>query len=390
MKKKKWFWGILLLLLLLALAAPRFLWQEQATRSLPLLIVDKTVPDQSYREHAGLIWSLNHFKIQPPEGQSWRLDRDYLGFTPPPPGQAPPKQGPKLRAEDLKGKKWLFIADSYGVYRQDFRLAEQEAHDKELDSPDYSQKIYGGFDGDEISVIENFVAQGGHLWGEFNTFASPTHGQERERLEEVLGVEWSGWAGRYFEHLENTEEVPAWARRNWKRHHGSTWDFRGPGWMLVHEDSRIEVLQEGPDIAAKGLKIHLQNPHPLLKNCYDRVPFYYWFDILKPLKNTQVLAQYELELSDSGRQILNQAGIPAQFPALLMASEKPLRLYFAGDASDAKLDHGSYKLKGRMYWKSLGRLQETSIEQRAFFWEFYLPLIHNIIDRLSSTSPPSK
>lgn len=379
---KKIFWGIVLLLLLSALAAPRVLWQQESMRLLPLLIVDKTVPDQSYREHTALIWTLNHFKIQAPQ-ELWAKATDYLGFTPPPVGEKPALEGPPLRAEALNGKDWLVLADSYGVYRQDFRLALQESQNKELESPDYSEKIYGGFDADEVTVIENFVAQGGHLWAEFNTFASPTHGAPRERLEKVLGVNWTGWAGRFFEALENEEEVPAWARRNWKQNHGTEWTFKGPGWLLVHEDSRIEVLQEGPDIESNGLKIYLQGEDPLTKNCYDRVPFHYWFDILTPTENAQVLAQYRLGLKDSGREILKKAGIPENFPALVKASSNPLVLYFAGDASDAGLDRGNYKLKGRMYWKQLGRFQEYSTEQRAYFWEFYLPLMQNILQRIS-------
>jgi len=381
---KKIFWGIILLLVLAVFTAPRILWEREITRPLSTLIVDKTVPDQSYREHAGLIWTLNHLKIQAPQN-TWNKATDYFGFTPPPAGEKPPLEGPPLTSHDLENKEWLVLADSYGVYHQDFHLALQESQNTELESPDYSKKIYGGFDKDEVSVIENFVKQGGHLWAEFNTFASPTHGEPRERLEKVLGLDWTGWAGRFFEQLENKEEVPAWARRNWKQHHGTDWAFKGAGWLLVHEDGRIEVLQEGPDIEKNGLKIYLQSEDPLLNHCYDRVPFHYWFDILTPTEG-QVLAQYKLELKDPGREILKKAGIPENFPALIKASNKPLVLYFAGDASDAALKYGNQKLKGRMYWKRFGRLQESTREQGAYFWEFYLPLMQNITNRLAPLS----
>lgn len=367
---------------------PRYLWIKTPTRSLPLLIVDKTVPETDYREHQGLIWTLNHFKIQPPKAQeSWTAAKNYLGYEPPADDQPPPMDGPSLTDQDVADKSMLFIADSYGVYRQDFHvLAEPDPQEskRKTASPDYSKKIYGGFDLEEAQVIEDFAAE--HpVWGEFNTFASPTHGEARARLEKLFGVKWTGWAGRYFVDLANESEIPAWARRNWKAHKGSEWSFEGQGWLLVHEDSRIEVLQIKQDIPSDGLKFyHTQPDHPLLENTFDAVPFYYWFDILE-LDGAQELAEYRFELKDSGRAILEQAGIPLKFPALMQASQKPLRLYFAGDASDQELELGRFRVKHRMKWKRALRNLETSTGPQAFFWEFYLPLMGNVLDAVAGS-----
>lgn len=384
---KKFLQGLILFFVVVGLIAfytiPGYLWNNTLSRDLPLLIVDKSVPEQDYREHQGLIWTLNHFKINAPnQSESWDASQHYLGFDPPPAGSPPPPDGPKLKAQDLEGKSMLFITDSYGVYEQDFRIAAEPV-DRKKESPDYSKKLYGGFDADEVQVIENFVAAGHPLWGEFNTFASPTHNNERVRLEKLFGVKWTGWAGRHFEDLANDSEVPAWARRNWKANKGTEWAFTGAGWLIVHEDSRIEVLQISEDVSAAGLKFyHTQPEHPLLKETYDAVPFYYWFDIVE-LDGAQELAQYRFDLTESGTAILNQAGIPTQFPALMQASSRPLRLYFAGDASDQELKLGNFQRKHRMKWKRVFRIPEIDLGQQAFFWEFYLPLLSNVLDEVA-------
>jgi hypothetical protein len=58
---------------------------------------------------------------------------------------------------------------------------------------DYLAMIYGGLKDAEVDAVEEFGARGGHIVAEFNTFASPTSGESRERLEALFGLDWSGW-----------------------------------------------------------------------------------------------------------------------------------------------------------------------------------------------------
>jgi len=366
-----------LLVLALFFSLPWLNWAFQPTHPLKLLILDKTVPDRSYREHAALIWSLNHFKIPHPEHPTWVKETDYLGYTPENPVTKKPGFGEKLKAEALKDKDLLFIADSYGVYSQD------EAEAKREKAPDYSRKLYGGLDDQEVDLIENFLNQGKALIAEFNTFASPTRGAARKRLEKLLNLNWTEWSGRYFEKLEHPTEIPAWARRNWKQQSGSEWNFKGPGYLLVNENSRVVVLEFGKEVLPEGLRIYKASHHPFMKDFGDEVPFYYWFDILKVQPGSQVLAEYRLNLTDQGHALLKKEGIPAQFPAIVLTETPSLRLYLAGDASDSALDLGSPSWSGRQTWFKNWPLDSPNPEQIDFFWRCYIPLMRNVYAYLS-------
>ncbi len=400
---------LLLLLIVLVGTSPYLLWVMQPQRELPGVIFDKTVPDHTYREHQGLTWALNYFKVKPPVGDAWRKNADYVGFYPADPAVFSVKQpgvGRLLSAADLKGQQWLYITDTYGVYAQDVENAaayekRQALQDSPfqnveaanpLQSPNYSAHIYGGMQPQEIDAMTQFSRQGGHVIAEFNTFASPTEASARKRLETFFGVRWTGWTGRFFQQLENPEEVPVWARENYQRQYGKAWVFSGKGWVVVHEDGRIGVLEASTeldaasrDVPPQALKIHLTQPqHPLLHKVYDAVPYTYWFDILEPLDGSQVLAEYVWRLMPSGRKTLQSLGLPERFPFMVLAAESPLRIYLAGDASDRAQESQIYALKGRLTWERLGRFKEPKENQDAFFWSFYLPWIQNVLDHVAT------
>lgn len=391
MKKKLslviWIAGILLVGVLVA--TPYLIWLSKPMTPLRVKIIDKTVPSSTYREHAALTWVLNHYKIQAPaQAQDWQENRDYTGFHPFP--SPAPENGygekDRLTSEDFKNQDLVFITDTYGVYKQDFRISEQVKRERsqsdravEIESPDYSPQIYGGLSTQELALVRSYTQSGGSLIAEFNTFASPTAGAPRQEMQDLLGLDWTGWTGRFFERLEDAEEIPAWARRNYKAHYHKDWSYQGPGWLIVHEDSRIVVLEEGKDAPKQALKIHHLSDHPLLKGSYDEVPYMYWFDINQARPKTQVLAEYRLQVTASGEQILKQFGLKSNFPFLSLASEKPLIAYFAGDVSDKFHEVGNYKLAGRGPWERFGRFKESNASQSAFFWEFYLPVMDNIL-----------
>lgn len=371
--------GVVLALLILAglLLIPWIHWANQPVWPLRLQILDKSVPDRSFREHAALIWSLNHLKILHPQGRAWDKERDYRGYTPYEPATRKPGEGLPLRAEDLHGRHLLFLADTYGVYSQD----EAEArHEK---APDYSRRIFGGLDAGEVTLIEQFLASGQALIAEFNTFASPTQKPERIRLQQLLGLRWTEWSGRFFSELSHPIEIPAWARRNWKKQTGQEWAFQGPGLLFVHENGRVAVLQEKQEIHPEGLRIFRTSSHPFMKGFGDGIPFHYWFDIVQPAVGSQVLAEYRLDLTDRGAQILNREGIPHHFPALILREQPSLRLYLAGDASDNALDLGNFRWSGRQTWFWYWPWDNPTPEQVDFFWRGYLPLMRHVFTYLS-------
>lgn len=358
-------------------SAPWVAWQMQAARDLDVVIVDKTVPMRNYREHSSLVWALNHLKVKAPErGNRWQLEKDYIGYYPPAAG-GPGGVERVLTGADLAGKDILFIADTYGVYRQDV----EESHRKK--AADYSPRIIGGIEPKEADAIEAFVKNGGTLIGEFNTFATPTPKDVRARMENIFRLKWKGWAGRYFDDLGHPTDVPAWAHRKWKAQTGKDWDFKGPGWIVDHEESlKLLVLRVDKEVGRKGMRILKTGDHALTKNVDTDIPFYFWFDVNEAQPGATVLAEYKMDLTPEGRKIWQEAGLPLKFPALTAVEYPSLRVYMAGDASDTDLILGPTAIAGRQEFESLGTFKHFQSDQGAFFWELYLPVLRNVFDRV--------
>ena len=70
------FIGILILLLL-----PFLIWQISPQKNLDVLIIDKTVPDDSFREHKGIVWALKYNKYVKNNNKEYDLKTDYAGCS---------------------------------------------------------------------------------------------------------------------------------------------------------------------------------------------------------------------------------------------------------------------------------------------------------------------
>ena len=370
------FWVLFVLALVFFLIIGSFvLWQVSPGSSWRILVVDKTVPHPDYREHQSLFWVLNHAKVVNKGGKrKWRPGKDYVGFYPEKFIASDASFSSNLESAQTIGINLIFLADTYGVYADDYRFPE-----KYRTHLDYSRKIFGGLEPEEAETIEDFVQDGGSLVAEFNTFHHPTPQPVKERMERLLGLRSTGWMGRYFIDLSNREDVPAWVLRNWKAQSGKDWNFSGPGYIISHPNTRLLVLEEEKDVEDDGLRIRtMLAGDPLMKGITSNSPYRFWFDIEAPMEGTEVLAQYQFRLTARGREKMQEIGVPEAFPAVLRASRTPLRLYFAGDFSDNNIYHGPYFFYG---WSKLRRLicrVGRNQTQNRFFWDFYVPLLENI------------
>lgn len=88
---------------------------------------------------------------------------------------------------------------------------------------------------------------------EFNTFGSPTDNDTKETLYDLLGLNWTGWKGRYFEKLDKGIEVPNWAVSSYESKEGEKWNFTGYGFVFVDENEEVIVLTK-EEIEETGIK----------------------------------------------------------------------------------------------------------------------------------------
>lgn len=351
--------GALVVVVLLVVLAPHLVWRFQKARTLDVVIVDKTVPFEKYREHSAIAWILHAMKIRGTNGRFLDAATDYVGFDP------KAKVGHDLTPAALEHADVLVVADTYGVYRGDYERPGEEA------ALERSPKIYGGLTEGEAVAIETFAARGGLVLAEFNTFASPTVRPVRERLERLFGVRWTSWVARYWPDLQDEREVPRWVGRVWEKVTHTPFDMKGGGLVFVRDDEDMVVLLAGSDLGdevvtqertARGAAFDLP----------ARGAFWFWMDVVTPTDG-EVLYDHVVGTTPSGAQKLAAHGLPARFPALVKRADA---WYFAGDFVDTAIDMGSPELAGALAWRSRGCGAASS--EDAVFWRFYAPIVSRL------------
>ena len=368
MKGRIWM-GIVVAVFICLLISPYVAWMLQDSRDLNVLIMDNTVPDTKYREHKGLMWVLNYYKYVHTDVGTYTVDEDYYGFFPLPDYQYEIERMPEV----FDGTDLIYLADSYGVYTEEFYGENLDGRRSEL--------IYGGMYEDELRKVEAAVHSGIPLVAEFNTFGSPTYGAVRERLYDLLHVEWTGWIGRYFFDLTEGVEVPVWVIWNYEQQYGELWEYHGPGFVFSDENDQIVVLTVPDEATADACRIHFTDEGEDFFGMSPTTRYNYWFDIIILDADAQMYAEFKLSLTDEGRAELDSFGIPSVFPAVVY-QESPVywSFYFAGDFVDIDTVPSFYKIYG---YDSMNRLLVSDRgvdENNGFFWHVYVPMIRKILD----------
>lgn len=317
----------LLLVVVLAVGLARIAGcRFEPPRPLAVVILDKTVPDASYREHRALWNVLDEGYVNAATGERFSIADDYYGFVPVGEDSWTIRPLP-ARFEQLD---LFYLADAYGVYARDFFGSNPEG--------EHSARLYGGLTLADVAAAERARDAGALVVAEFNTFASPTPSGAAEAMSGLLGVRWTGWIGRHFTNLVAGGEVPAWAVRNYEAREGRRWAWSGPGYLFVQGD-RVVVLEEGEDeeaaIRPDGCRFTPSETGASLFPDVRPAAYRYWFDVLEPLPGTSVLAEFSLDVTVTGAGLLQGSGIPTRFPAVtLRASRTGNVLYFSGDFAD--------------------------------------------------------
>lgn len=370
--------------MLILFIVPIMLWFFQNEKVVNIAIVDKTVPTESYREHKGLTWLLNHHRYVPESGEMYKAGSDYYGFVP-----DEEAESYTLRAipEDLSGTDLIYLADSYGVYSEDlpWQTAEKE--------PGSSSKVSGGLEMSEWQIIKQQVqSQGTDLVVEFNTFASPTAAEVAKDMNEFLGLEWTGWSGRYFAELAKaTGEIPKWIIENYEETE-EKWDFEGSGFVLVNDaEGKIIVLsEEAEEISEDGLHLAFTEQGEERFDLTASPAFNYWFDINMPAAGIEILANYQWGLKSSGSEKLKAAGIPESFPAVFHQSKYGADIYyFAGDFVDTDNVPSFYRYAGFSKLRSFLSMESLDADN-SFYWQTYTPMMETILARTEDKKVQTK
>ena len=357
---------------------PWALFHVRAQRPIAVVVLDKTVPFDTFVEHSGLFWLLDQLKIVQPSGERYDRSKDYVGATPGPSPGDPPSNTRDLTDEAARNADLLYIIDTYGVYEEDLEsgTAKKAALER-------SNKLYGGLTTEEALAIQAAQRRGTTVVAEFNSMASPTGFEAAKLLEQVVGVTWTRWIGRYFPSLEDRGDVPQWLRDTCQRELNQPWKFEGPGYVLIQDDTRCEVLLAGSDSPSIGLTIEpeYEASRGILRKAQRSTPYTFWFDLVIPAEETEVLASYAWNLKGPGNDKLRRLGLPQTFPAVTRyrAAGGAPAYYFAGDFGDSTVSGGRVPLAGFVTLRRWIEKTRRVPSHQAFYYRFYVPLMIEIL-----------
>lgn len=354
-------------------------WHLTPEKPMKVFIMDKTVLTGEGMEHRSLNWVMAHKKFVKPDGAFYDVEKDYFGFF--------PLQDKKYKIKDLSRKSeeeldsmsrhydMAFFTDTYGIYYNEWY--------RDTNQTEHSEKVYGGLDSMDLQFIEKMVSQNKMVISEFNFFASPTPTDIRTKAETMLGVQWSGWTGRYFKSLDtlNNPDLPRWVIHLYKQQHNNTWNFKGSGIVFVHEDNTIAILEE---------ERHLNKPLPEVTTeaaiaqkfgVVERIDYPFWFDITFPTDSkNQIISWNNIYPNTKGDSILSRHNIPSKFPAAIENYKTNLFYYFALDFSDNPIPARFIRFKGGKYFEMMLLDLQDQSNRNSFFYTYYLPMTSRILN----------
>jgi hypothetical protein len=367
--------------------SPAGRWSSMPYSDLPILVVDYTVPFETYREHTGLFWLLDYAKIRPPIprppgaradwGEPWQLARDYVGYRP------TDREHPvRLAYVDHRSAEVIYVTDTYGVYKADLDNIESGiAH------MDYTRLVFGGLSKGDGWALSDFVNHGGLLIAEFNTFCEPTPPEVRHDMEALFGVDWTEWVGRVFADPYDTNDVPHWLPREFAEQYPDRELPHSPILLLVARSGKLLVLA-GSSIAevAPRVVVSAEGAARFPKVEHD-APYYFWFSIMRERENTKVYARLKLPELEGAAALLDANGLRPTPPALTEHGVGPGRaIYFAGDFADIDFEPGVFDRENAIANNAWRIPAVTGMTTAPAFWRFYAPVMHQVLREAAAAS----
>lgn len=356
-------------------------WLSTPKTKLVVAIVDKTVLDRSAQEHISLNWVLNNNRFTKTSALDYQIDHDYFGFFPSDSEKYRIKGLERFSSEQLKQLSTdadaAYFTDTYGIYRNEWF--------RKVNINERSPILYGGMSAQDIEFLRDMKAAHKLIITEFNSIGSPTTADIRNKFEQLFSMHWTGWTARYFDNLDTAinRELPRWLIRNYKDQHEHKWPFHKAGVAFVSNLDQVFILEDST---------HLVDPVPHIitaaygqKNLLlpESMKYPYWFDIVSPdLSKNHVVSRFGLKLKPSGLEELKKYNVPATFPAIIMHNDKDYQFYyFSGDFCDNPIGLGTSYFKGIGFFKGLFYNGSNRAERQSFFWNFYRPLVTNILEQ---------
>lgn len=229
----------------------------------------------------------------------------------------------------------------------------------------------------ELERVHDMVMEGADLVAEVGSLQTPMDHYVRADLERLLGIRATGWTGKRIEDLSAPGSVPDRLLLAWEEQSGEDWSFEGGGTVFANRDGRAFVLPDAGNVETAGVQLHWVDE---LRAPGRRPRFFAgWFMVTQPLPEAETLAEFALDVNATGAQLLEDAGIPATFPALTAVDspERTVRL-FTGDFSQLEAIPGPARYSGYAAFRARFTIAAPNAHDHAF-WSFYVPALREIL-----------
>jgi hypothetical protein len=354
-----------------------FIWLSHPKKELNVYILDKTVKDMNYSKHRSLTWILNNSRFTKLNGDNYSVSNDYYGFIPQDNKQYEIKRLALEQIDSLSNTyNALYYTDTYGVYFNEWFRGFKKGQGGE------TSVIEGGINQNDYLFLRTMKDKNKLVIAEYNVLGSPTSELIKFKTEEVFGITSTGWTGAYFKSLDTlSENVPQWIIRQYMGLNNNQWPFKNSGIIFVRA-SNVLVLEMNNQLNYEKPVITASDSLIKKYNIPGTINYINWFEVVSASDTCAVLANYQLNVTDSGDSILHANNIPVNFPAIVAYNLNGKHTYyFAGDFADNPVHTVFSRLaNSRVFLQKF-----TNNDASLFFQKFYFPLIEGILTDYAKT-----
>lgn len=343
----------------IVLAIPWIWWQSEASTPLEVLIIDKGASESPNPEHKGLIWLLNQQKIVRKNGERYMYDENDADRA----TTYSPSVSRRLPEDIMTDTDIIYVTSS--LNRQGSTgLNESSARE--------------GITEQDIGKIREAASRGVLVVAEYGTLSNTLSPAAQKQFYELMHVRSSGWRGKYISHLQSSDEVPEQVMKRYEAETRAKWPYSGSGLLLMHEDGSIVVLCHGTDMRTEDSGLAFTQEGTNWTGIDERIHYDNWFDIVEPDSKDAVKAWFRTGLTDAGRQKLQDARIPLEFPAVIRHDDNVRTYYMAGSFDE--LNNYSFwrRIKGWdviRNWLTPNRKGVPDV----MYWKAYVPMMKTIL-----------
>ena len=352
---------------------PFLIWHNQESTPLNIWVVDKTVPDTSYKEHKGLMWALNSEKVVlESTGNPLRYDSDYYGVLPQTDQDYQVREIPQTQ----EMPELIYLADADGVYPSDFNGVASDA----IYAGVAQKPLVGNLSEVELNSIKNNLGGGNTIIGEFDIWDADS----QQGLQDIFRVSFTGWSGKYFADLKKDVEIPEIIVSNYEKQTGQAWEYRGGGLVLVSNQDQVLVLKDKEALNKDGVSLSFDEADQDEFGISGGFPYQQWFDLVKPDASSETLATLHLDVNEAGKTALAEFGLGTDYAAMTRSiNSQYTAYYFAGDFAQMDFSGTLWNYAGFAKIKQVFSAANPNADSK-FYWGCYLPLMQQIISDIKT------